>query len=690
MLLKYLKSAKESGTSARIVAGINKESPQTITISRDQLDDLIAETEARISAADYSVPDIVAGNPDFDYSDYTDYVTDADRRKQEQEAKRAAIKARKEFKEQLNNAKGEWERGDATNTAEYTQGLKSYTEYLEQKHNLELKYYDDRIKIFEDNNLQEDEDYQELLKKKEEMLKSWNAKYSQLTLHDYQRSQAAEELQMQMDAATPGNILYDNEEAVQQGLFEIKIKYLKLMRDIYNEDSEEYHKYQEQLDDAEGAERLRLQKKYAEKIKEWNKKYAQESAGERMKLEFYLLQEIYDKGLITAEQYYKAIAAIRKKYAEENLPENAKSKKSNAKKQNQEKQKELETLKNLYEQGVIDQKQYEEGKANIEEAYRKKMVDGIKNLGSSEVNMLVDVYDAWKDFFDSTEDDADDWSKKLAKLVGAIFTVMTTAMQMYTDYSQACIDLEIAKTEKRYEREIELAEGNTYLTKKLEKQKEEELTRLKNEATRKQYSMQVLQAVADTATNAIKAYGSAAAIPVIGWKLAPIAASIAIAAGAIQIATIKKQQQAAEAEGYSQGGFTKDGAVDEVAGVVHAGEWVASQRLTKNPQTRPLLEALDYAQRTNTIGSLTAADVSRSITAPMLLANQSSPTIVNNNLYQSSSTDNSELSDTIRELKERLNEPFVTVNTVTGDAGIQKAQDEYTKLIKNKTPKSRR
>jgi len=38
----------------------------------------------------------------------------------------------------------------------------------------------------------------------------------------------------------------------------------------------------------------------------------------------------------------------------------------------------------------------------------------------------------------------------------------------------------------------------------------------------------------------------------------------------------------------------------------------------------------------------------------------------------------------------RLHEPFVTVNTVTGDAGIKKAQDEYNQLMCNKTPKSRR
>lgn len=39
-------------------------------------------------------------------------------------------------------------------------------------------------------------------------------------------------------------------------------------------------------------------------------------------------------------------------------------------------------------------------------------------------------------------------------------------------------------------------------------------------------------------------------------------------------------------------------------------------------------------------------------------------------------------------LVDRLNEPFATVNTVSGDHGIQKAQDEYAKLMKNKTPRS--
>lgn len=269
---------------------------------------------------------------------------------------------------------------------------------------------------------------------------------------------------------------------------------------------------------------------------------------------------------------------------------------------------------------------------------------------------------------------------------------MNAGMQQASEYMQACADIEVAKAEKKYDREIELAEGNSYKVKKAEKQKDREIAKIKSDAAKKQFAMQVIQAVAQTATNALNAYGSAAQVPVIGYILAPIAAAMAVAAGAIQIATIKKQQQASEAQGYMSGGFTPEGKPDEVAGVVHKGEWVASQRLVNNPRTRPLLEALDYAQRTNTIGSITAADVSRTITAPAVMAAQpyTPQTVVNNTYNAAPSADNSELASSIRRLNERLDEPFVTVNTVAGDYGIQKAQDEYDRLMKNKSPKSKK
>lgn len=274
-------------------------------------------------------------------------------------------------------------------------------------------------------------------------------------------------------------------------------------------------------------------------------------------------------------------------------------------------------------------------------------------------------------------------------LTGALSTLTSGMSSIFSGLSsliQAELEIQTAELEKHYEREVELAQGNTYKVAKLEKKKEADIAKLKNEANKKMFAMQVIQAVAQTAQNALSAYGSAAAIPVVGYILAPIAAAMAVAAGAIQIASIKKQQQAAETKGYSEGGFTKPGAVNEPAGIVHAGEWVASQKLLSNPVARPMIEALDYAQRTNTIGSLRSDDVSRSITA-------------NNSLVRIAEGNDSSalmvaaavrLSQTVDNLTGRLNEPFVTVNTVTGDKGIKQAQDEYTRLMNNITPKSKR
>lgn len=274
-------------------------------------------------------------------------------------------------------------------------------------------------------------------------------------------------------------------------------------------------------------------------------------------------------------------------------------------------------------------------------------------------------------------------------LTGTLSTLTSGMSSIFSGLStliQAELEIQTSKIERRYNREIELAQGNSYKVAKLEKRKEKEIAKVKNDANKKMFAMQVIQAVAQTAQNALSAYGSAAAIPVVGYILAPIAAAMAVAAGAIQIASIKKQQQASEAQGFSQGGFTRPGAVDEPAGIVHAGEWVASQKLLANPVARPMIEALDYAQRTNTIGSLRPDDVSRSITA-------------NDSLVRMAEGDGSSalmvaaavrMSQTVDTLTDRLNEPFVTVNTVVGDKGIKQAQDEYSRLMDNVTPKSKR
>ena len=338
----------------------------------------------------------------------------------------------------------------------------------------------------------------------------------------------------------------------------------------------------------------------------------------------------------------------------------------------------LANLKIVYEAEIKATQGNAEEKLRIDEAYEKAKLALKKKYGflaeEDNRNALEKMNADFAEWLES------DGGKAVMQSFDTIMSGMGAIFSQVSSLVQAELEIQTAAINKRYDMEISQAEGNSYKVAKLEKQKEREIAKAKNEANKKMFAMQVIQAVAQTAQNAISAYGSAAAIPIVGFVMAPIAAAMAIAAGALQIAAIKKQQQASEAQGYSKGGFTPKGAVDEEVGVVHAGEWVASQKLLANPVARPLINAMDYAQRTNTIGSLRSVDVSRAV-APQLVA-QSAPTIV--------VEQNSEYTYIMKRLAERLDEPFVTVNTITGDNGIKKAQDEYDKLIRNKSPKSKR
>ncbi len=278
-----------------------------------------------------------------------------------------------------------------------------------------------------------------------------------------------------------------------------------------------------------------------------------------------------------------------------------------------------------------------------------------------------------------------DGGKAVTGTISTLTSGMSSIFSGLSTMMQAELELQTASINKKYDAEIQAAQGNSYKVAKLEKKKEAEIAKAKNEANRKMFAMQVIQAVAQTAQNALAAYGSAAQVPVVGYILAPIAAAMAVAAGAIQIAAIKKQQQASAAQGYSKGGFTRRGRVDEPAGIVHAGEWVASQKLLANPVARPLIEHLDHVQRTNTIGSLRSEDVSRAITAPQsisrIMDGDASAALMVAAIAQSSSV--------VERLADRLEKPIAAITTVAGDYGINQAKDEYDALLRNVTPKSK-
>lgn len=211
-----------------------------------------------------------------------------------------------------------------------------------------------------------------------------------------------------------------------------------------------------------------------------------------------------------------------------------------------------------------------------------------------------------------------DW-RDYAQVAVASLATVSSMMQSASQLMQANMQAEQARVTERYDAEIEKAGENTTRGRKLEEQKQKELAKIKTKYAKKQMVMQIAMAIADTAANAIKAYGAMAEIPVVGPALGIAAAAAATAAGMIQIAVIKKQQEA-QAAGYYEGGFTGGKNYRRMAGIVHQGEFVASHGAVENPALLPILRLIDSAQRAGTVASLTAEDVSRTIAAPVITA----------------------------------------------------------------------
>ena len=92
-----------------------------------------------------------------------------------------------------------------------------------------------------------------------------------------------------------------------------------------------------------------------------------------------------------------------------------------------------------------------------------------------------------------------DGGQAVTKSVETLTSGMSSIFSQISSLVQSEMELETAAIEKRYEREISMAEGNKFKTKRLEQQKQKEVAKVKDEANRKLFAMQVIQAVAQTA-----------------------------------------------------------------------------------------------------------------------------------------------------------------------------------------------
>ena len=412
------------------------------------------------------------------------------------------------------------------------------------------------------------------------------------------------------------------------------------------------------------------------------------------------------KNKATAEQIHEAEEALDKKKKQAAYDEdlrflqkvNQMRKEYELKSAEERKADELTFLEEVHKKGLLSEEEYQKAKKAIEDKYKKKEKDGKdgdddkkdkpKDLGQPTDEMSQSVTNLAQNLSNLSQklkDGKAQWQDYAAVGMAAMSMIMAT-MSQATQLFQAQSQLEQAEVTKKYDAQIKAAGKNTKRTKKLEEQKQAELAKIKSKYNRKQMKVQLAQAVAQTAMNAIMAYGSVVNIPVVGPIMAPIAAAAAIAAGAIQIAAIKKQHQA-EAEGYYIGGFTGGRQYRRQAGIVHEGEFVANHQAVNNPHLMPVLQLIDHAQRTNTVARLTADDVSRVITAPQTTASlagkaiASAATAANNTpSLQVVDTATPAQTEAINQLNQQLAKGIKAYVVMSGPDGLDQQYTHYKKL----------
>ena len=414
------------------------------------------------------------------------------------------------------------------------------------------------------------------------------------------------------------------------------------------------------------------------------------------------------KNKATAEQIHEAEEALDKKKKQAAYDEDLRFlQKVNQMRQEYElksaeerKADELAFLEEVYRhhQGLLSEEEYQKAKKAIEDKYKKKKKDGKdgddnekdkpKDLGQPTDAMsqsVIGLAQNLSNLSQKLKDGKAQWQDYAAVGMAAMSMIMAT-MSQATQLFQAQSQLEQAEVTKKYDAQIKAAGKNTKRTKKLEEQKQAELAKIKSKYNRKQMKVELAQAVAQTAMNAIMAYGSVVRTPFVGPIIAPIAAAAAIAAGAIQIAAIKKQHQA-EAEGYYLGGFTGGKQYRRQAGIVHEGEFVANHQAVNNPHLMPVLQLIDHAQRTNTVARLTADDVSRAITAPQTTASlagqaiTSAATAANNApALQVIDTATPAQTEAINQLNQQLAKGIKAYVVMSGPDGLDQQYTHYKKL----------
>lgn len=591
----------------------------------------------------------------------------AEARKREAEAKRKQKQAADSIKAETNELM-------ANNAKAYAEGKKTYQQFIDDRQSIQIKGFAKLKQLYGEKS----NEYKQLLDNQVNVVKQHDAAIQKMNEQTIERERLQKEASIKTQYNDASSAIYQNDTALNEALYKNDVEAMKKRLALFKdrEGSEEWLDLKAEMEQAELDHQLQMQESYQNQLKELRQQFGKQDLQAQETMYLNGLDTLYKQGLIKEEEYQRMKLEISKQFAAQRASQDAEDHGAGS------------------AQIKIDNKSSEMVNSARAAAGESQSTSNATLGGyfSSQVENYQNTMEKLKELYGNDKQNhaaymqakaqiTSDYLNNLVEKTAVVYNGINGILSASSSYAQACSDLEQAKISKNYEKQIAAAGNNSKKKKKLEEKRDKELAAAKSKANKKAMKIEIAQAIASTAMSAINAYASAAVIPTIGWTLAPIAAGMATAAGMIQLAAIKKQHQA-EAAGYYEGGYTGGTRYRKQAGIVHEGEFVANHNAVNNSSIRPALDLIDRAQRSNTVGSLTADDITRSL-------GQGSSTVVapvvnvnNDNTEVRQSLDG--VNAAVSRLTQTLDDGIEVEVPISGRRGLHRRLQDYQRILNNK------
>ena len=588
------------------------------------------------------------------------------------EARKREAEAKRKQKQAADSIKAETNEMMADNAKAYAEGKKTYQQFIDDRQSIQIKGFAKLKQLYG----VESNEYKQLLDNQVTVVKQHDAAILKMSEQSIERERLQKEASIKAQYNDANSAIYQNDIALDEAIYQNDADAMQKRLALYNEGSEEWLDLKAEMEQASLDHQLQMQEAYQNQLKELRQQFGKQDLQAQETMYLNGLDNLYKQGLIKEEEYQQMKLEITKQFAAQRAQIDADDHGAGSA-QLKINDKSSEMVNSARAAAGESQST---GNATLG-GYFSSQVENYQNT----MEKLKELYGNDKQnhaaYMQAKAQVTADFLDNMVQQTSAAYNGINNILSSASAYAQACSDLEQAKISKNYEKQIAAAGKNSKKKKKLEEKRDKELAAAKSKANKKAMKIEIAQAIASTAMAAINAYSSAAAIKGTGWLLAPIAAGMATAAGMLQIATIKKQHQA-EAAGYYEGGYTGGTRYRKEAGVVHEGEFVANHNAVNNSSIRPALDLIDRAQRSNTVGSLTADDITRSL-------GQGSSTVVapvvnvnNDNTEVRQSLDG--VNAAVSRLTQTLDDGIEVEVPISGRRGLHRRLQDYQRILNNK------